>query len=226
MDLIELIKTVGYIGLFGIIFAESGLFVGFFLPGDSLLFTAGFLSSVPTETGGTVLSLPLVIVGCAIAAIVGDNVGYAFGRRVGRRFFQKDDSLLFKKKYVLKAQAFYDKHGGKTIVLARFMPIVRTFAPIVAGIGEMEYRRFFSFNIVGGLLWAVGLPLAGYFLGNLIPDVDKYLLPIVVLIVLLSVAPTALHVLRDAEMREGLLNAAKGIFGRTRTAGTKPKSGG
>ncbi|MBK8022084.1 MAG: VTT domain-containing protein [Chloroflexi bacterium] len=220
MDLIELIKTVGYIGLFGIIFAESGLFVGFFLPGDSLLFTAGFLASVPTETGGTVLSLPVVVIGCAIAAIVGDNVGYAFGRRVGRRFFQKDDSRLFKKKYVLKAQEFYDKHGSKTIVLARFVPIVRTFAPIVAGIGEMEYRRFVTYNMLGGLLWAVGLPVAGYFLGSTIPDVDKYLLPIVIVIVVVSLIPTFLHVMRDPELRDGIINGIKGLLNRKPAANT------
>ena len=214
MDLVQLIKTVGYVGLFGIIFAESGLFIGFFLPGDSLLFTAGFLASVPGSDGNTVLSLPLLLIGCAIAAVLGDNVGYAFGRRIGRRFFQKEDSLLFKKKYVLKAQAFYEKHGGKTIVLARFMPIVRTFAPIVAGIGEMNYRLFFSSNLVGGLLWAIGVTLAGYFLGSAIPDVDKYLLPIVIVIIVVSVLPSALHILRDPEMRDGILQMIRRLLGR------------
>ena len=210
MDLTHLLVTGGYVGLFAIIFAESGLFFGFFLPGDSLLFTAGFLASRP-NTG---FSLPILLVGCFIAAVLGDNVGYAFGRRVGHRFFQRDDGTIFRKKYVLQAQAFYEKHGSKTIVLARFVPIVRTFAPIVAGIGEMHYRTFLTYNLVGGLLWAVGLNLAGYFLGNIIPDVDKYLLPIIVLIVFVSVLPGVFHVLRDAEMRASLMLAARRVINR------------
>lgn len=204
------IKTVGYAGIFAIIFAESGLLIGFFLPGDSLLFTAGFLASLEQP----VFSLPVLLVGFAVAAVTGDSVGYAFGRRVGRRLFQREDSLLFHKQNLLKAEAFYDRHGGKAIVLARFMPIVRTFAPIVAGIGVMQYRRFLAFNIVGGLLWAVGVTLAGYFLGNIIPDVDTYLLPIVVIIVLVSVAPPAYHMLKDRDNRVGLLNLARRTLDR------------
>ncbi len=198
----ELIEAVGIVGLVAIIFAESGLFFGFFLPGDSLLFTAGFLAS----TG--FFSLPALLILCSIAAVLGDNVGYAFGRRVGRRFFQKEDSRFFKKKYVLQAQAFYEKYGSITIVLARFMPFVRTCAPIVAGIGEMHYRRFFTYNLLGGTGWAMGVTLAGYFLGKIIPEteVDKYLLPIIFLIVFISVLPTAIHVLKDKEMREGLID--------------------
>ena len=199
MDLTQLIITVGYIGVFGIIFAETGLLIGFFLPGDSLLFTAGFLASPASRAivDHEVFSLPLLIIGCVIAAIAGDTVGYWFGHKVGRGLFQREDSRFFKKKYLLQAQGLYEKHGGKIIILARFMPFVRTFAPIVAGIGTMHYRRFLSFNAVGGSLWAIGVPLLGYFLGSLIPDVDKYLLPIVVVIVLISVAPPAIHVLRD-----------------------------
>ncbi|MCA9908110.1 MAG: VTT domain-containing protein, partial [Anaerolineae bacterium] len=174
----EFLRTVGYIGIFGIIFAESGLLIGFFLPGDSLLFTAGFLASLDNPP----FWLPVLLIGCAIAAVAGDSVGYAFGRRVGRKLFQRENSFLFNKANLLRAEAFYEKHGGKAIVLARFMPIVRTFAPIVAGIGTMEYRRFVSYNIVGGLLWAVGVTSAGFLLGNVIPDVDKYLLPIIIVI--------------------------------------------
>jgi membrane-associated protein len=133
---------------------------------------------------------------------------------VGRRLFERDNSVLFRKKYVLQAQAFYEKHGSKTIVLARFIPAVRTFAPIVAGIAEMHYRTFVTFNLVGGFLWAVGLNLAGYFLGNIIPDVDRYLLPIVALIIIVSALPGILHVLRDAEMREGLRLAARRVVTR------------
>lgn len=195
----ELLKTVGYAGLFGIIFAESGLLIGFFLPGDSLLFTAGFLASQG------IFSLPVLLIGCFVAAAVGDSVGYAFGKRVGPRIFQREDSVLFHKKNILKAQEFYDKHGGKAIVIARFMPIVRTFAPIVAGIGNMNYQRFVTFNVVGALLWAVGLTLAGNFLGSVIPDVDKYLLPIVVLIVVISVLPSAIHLLKEEENRKAIM---------------------
>jgi len=210
VDLTHILVTFGYVGLFAIIFAESGLFFGFFLPGDSLLFTAGFLASRP----GTGFSLPVLVIGCFIAAVAGDSVGYTFGRRVGRRLFERDNSVLFRKKYVLQAQAFYEKHGSKTIVLARFIPAVRTFAPIVAGIAEMHYRTFVTFNLVGGFLWAVGLNLAGYFLGNIIPDVDRYLLPIVALIIVVSALPGILHVLRDAEMREGLRLAARRVVTR------------
>lgn len=198
MDLVHLIESVGYIGLFAIIFAESGLLIGFFLPGDSLLFTAGFLASQ------NILSLPILLVTCFVAAVLGDNVGYAFGHRVGKRLFQREDSLFFHKKNVLKAQQFYEKHGAKTIVIARFMPIVRTFAPIVAGIGTMHYRTFVVYNLVGGALWALGLNLAGYFLGSFIPDVDRYLLPIVAVIIIASIAPSAIHILKDPDDRHEL----------------------
>jgi len=213
LDPMYLIKTFGLIGLYFIIFAESGLFVGFFLPGDSLLFTAGFLASQ------NILPLPALIIGCFIAAVVGDSFGYWFGRRVGRRFFQKDDSLLFKKKYVIKAQEFYEKHGSKTIVLARFTPIVRTFAPIVAGIGDMHYTTFVTYNIVGGALWTVGLSIAGYFLGRVIPEsvVDKILLPIVLVIIVVSLLPSVLHVWRDDEMRTGIIMSVKRLLGRSTT---------
>ncbi len=208
MDLVQLITTVGYIGVFAIVFAESGLLIGFFLPGDSLLFTAGFLASQG------ILSLPVLVIGCFIAAVAGDSVGYMFGRRVGRPLFEREDKGLFRKKYVLRAQEFYEKHGPKTIVLARFIPIVRTFAPIVAGVGDMEYRKFVTYNLVGGFLWAVGVLAAGNFLGSAIPDVDKYLLPIIFLIIFVSVLPTILHVLRDEEMRTGLLTAARRLVRR------------
>ncbi len=198
-NLAYLIETFGYVGLFAVIFAESGLLIGFFLPGDSVLFTAGFLASQ------NILSLPILIVTCFVAAVTGDSVGYAFGKRIGKRLFQREDSAVFHKKNIIKAQKFYEKHGAKTIVIARFMPVVRTFAPIVAGIGDMNYRRFVSFNIVGGLLWATGLNLAGYYLGKIIPDVDKYLLPIVLLIVVASVAPSIIHILKDKDSREDII---------------------
>lgn len=198
MNLETLLPAIGYVGIFAIVFAESGLLIGFFLPGDSLLFTAGFLASQD------VFHIGILSVGCFIAAVVGDSVGYAFGHRVGKRLFTREDSVWFHKKNLLKAEKFYEKYGKKTIVLARFMPIVRTFAPIVAGIGSMQYRTFVVYNIIGGFLWAIGLTLAGYFLGRLIPNVDHYLLPIVLGIVILSVLPQTIHILRDPEHREDI----------------------
>lgn len=197
---------IAYIVLFFIIFAESGLLIGFFLPGDSLLFTAGFLASKD------LMNIYILIPFFFLAAVVGDSVGYWFGHRVGKRLFHKQNSLLFHKDNLLKAQEFYKKHGGKTIIIARFMPMVRTFAPIVAGIGDMHYHTFLMYNIVGGVLWAIGLPLAGYFLGNLIPDVDRYLLPILGVIVIISVAPTAFHILKNPEHRKQIHGLFKKVF--------------
>jgi membrane-associated protein len=195
-DIQEFIATIGYIGIFTIVFAESGLLVGFFLPGDSLLFTAGAIAGSKTlqDTLGVELSYPVLAIGCFIAAVAGDSVGYWFGNRVGRRLFQREDSLLFKKKYLYQAEALYQKHGGKIIVIARFMPIVRTFAPIVAGIGTMHYRRFVSYNVFGGFFWAVGVVTAGYLLGE---AAEGYLMPIIAAIIIVSVLPPAVHVLRD-----------------------------
>ena len=190
-DLVAFAKAAGLIGIFLVVFAESGLLVGFFLPGDSLLFTAGFLAS--QEYFGIV---PLMIL-CFLGAIIGDSLGYSFGKRVGRKIFHKEDSLLFHKDHLRTAEVFYERHGGKAIVLARFMPVVRTFAPIVAGVGRMHYRTFLFYNVAGGALWALGLTGLGYFLGNAIPNVDQYLLPIVGGIILLSVAPPLLHVWRS-----------------------------
>lgn len=206
------------------IFAESGLLIGFFLPGDSVLFTAGFLAwtILPGRTE-PIFSLPILLIGCFICAVAGDSVGYMFGRRVGRRLFQKEDSILFHKKNLLKAQEFYEKHGPKTIVLARFIPVVRTFAPIVAGIGEMKYRVFVTYNVVGGLLWAVGVTLAGYLVAERITpeqakDIDKILLPIIVMIVLISVAPAAFHILKDRENRDAIRGSVVKLLSRGKTA--------
>lgn len=189
-DLVELIKTVGYLGLFGIIFAESGVLIGFFFPGDSLLFTAGFLASQGF------LELPIVMIVCFVGAVLGDSFGYGFGAKVGPAIFKREDSIFFHKDHLERARRFYGRYGGKAIVLARFMPIVRTFAPILAGVGKMEYRHFLTYNLLGGVLWAIGLPLAGFFLGNIIPNVDRYLLPIILVIIFLSVLPGIIHVLK------------------------------
>jgi membrane-associated protein len=195
VDLRELLEAVGYLGLFAIVFAESGLLIGFFLPGDSLLFTAGLLASDAFGFFDIRLLLPLV----AVAAIGGDQVGYLFGRRVGPRLFRREDSLFFHKKHLERAHAFYEKHGGKTIILARFLPIVRTFAPIVAGMGTMNYGQFVLYNVVGGLLWTISMIGGGYFFGSLLdPEhVDRYLLPVIVLIVAFSIAPTAWHLYKE-----------------------------
>jgi membrane-associated protein len=196
----DLLSGLGYLAIyltvFGIVFAESGLLIGFFLPGDSLLFTAGFLASQPRFG----LNIAVLAVGAFIFAVIGDSVGYSIGRNVGRRLFQREDSLLFHKKHLLKAEAFYERHGGKAIVLARFMPIIRTFAPLVAGMGQMHYARFVAYNLIGGLLWGSGMSLAGYFFGSALPaeQVDKYLLPVIFLIIIVSLLPSVIHVWRES----------------------------
>lgn len=190
-DLPELIKSLGYFGVWAIVFAESGLLVGFFLPGDSLLFTAGFLASQ------NILDVRVLIFGCFACAVLGDNVGYATGHKFGRRLFQKEDSWLFHKKHLVTAQNFYTTHGRKAIVLARFMPIVRTFAPIVAGMGSMHYRTFMTYNLIGGFVWTFGITLMGYYLGQVIPDVDKYLLPIIFVIIVVSIVPSIIHLIQE-----------------------------
>ena len=198
-NLESFIKTIGLFGVFGIVYAESGLLIGFFFPGDSLLFTAGFLASQGF------LDIYLLIIGCFIAAVLGDNTGYAFGHRIGKRLFQRHDSVWFHKDNLRKAQEFYKKHGRKTIILARFIPVVRTFAPIVAGMGDMDYKTFFIFNIIGGILWAIGVPLTGYILGNAIPDIDRFLLPIVAFIIIVSVAPNFYHILKNEDHRREIV---------------------
>jgi membrane-associated protein len=174
-----------------IVFAESGLLVGFFLPGDSLLFTAGFLASQD------VLSIWILAPLCFVSAVAGDAVGYQFGHRMGRRLFSNPDSRFFKRKYLIQAEEFFEKHGGKAIFLARFLPIIRTFTPIVAGMGAMGYRRFALYNVAGALVWAVGVTVAGYALGSSIPGIDKYLLPIIAGIIVVSGLPAVIHIWRQ-----------------------------
>ncbi len=197
-NLASLIKTIGYLGLFGIVFAESGLFFGFFFPGDSLLFTAGFLASQDF------LNLPFLILIVFLGAVSGDSFGYAFGRKVGPAIFKKEDSFFFHKDHLERSRHFYERHGGKTIILARFMPFVRTFAPTLAGVGKMNYPTFLFYNLFGGLLWSAGLTCLGYLLGAVIPDPDRYLWPIIALIIFLSVLPSAIHVLKNPEHRKML----------------------
>lgn len=205
-ELIPFIKAAGYLGLFAVVFSESGLFIGFFLPGDSLLFTAGFLASQGF------LDIRILVPLLFFAAVAGDSVGYAFGKRIGPRIFKREDSLFFNKKHLQKANDFFHKHGGKTLVLARFMPVVRTFAPILAGVGVMPYRTFLMYNVAGAFLWAVGLNILGYFLGRVVPNVDKYLLPIIAFIIFASVAPTVIHVLKSKKDRERIWQYAKQLL--------------
>ncbi len=204
LDLATLIQTVGYIGVFAIVFLESGMMVGFFFPGDSLLFTAGFLASQG------ILDIKIIILGCFLAAVLGDGLGYYIGKKFGRKLFNKDKSIWFHKDHLQRAQNFYDKHGGKTIILARFIPVIRAFAPVVAGIGLMRYKRFASYNFVGAVLWAIIVPLLGFYLGNSIPDVDKYLLPIVGIIIIISTLPVLHHVITNAEIRASLIKKVTG----------------
>jgi membrane-associated protein len=202
----ELVRDYGvitvYIILFAIIFAESGLFFGFFLPGDSLLLTAGLFSYKGVElSGGEELKLNLLVLMplLFVAAVLGDNVGYWFGRKAGPPLFKRPQSLLFRPKNLQAARAFYEKHGGKTITIARFIPFIRTFVPIVAGAVNMDWRRFTFFNLFGGLLWAVGVTFAGYSLGHLFGRewLDRYYYPIVFGVIIVSLIPAFIHLWRS-----------------------------
>jgi membrane-associated protein len=188
----QMLRSFGTIGLIAIIFAESGLLFGFFLPGDSLLFPAGLFAARGD------LNLAVVLVGCFLAAVIGDQVGYAFGKKVGPSIFRKPNSKLFKQEYVQRADEFFEAHGAKTILLARFVPVVRTFVPVLAGVGKMRYRTFLVYNVIGGLLWAVGVTTLGYALGDQIgaDNIDKYLLPIIAVVIFLSILPALIEVLR------------------------------
>jgi len=189
-----LIQSFGLLFLFLVVFAETGLLIGFFLPGDSLLFIAGLVASKGN------LSLPVMLLVLSLAAIAGDSVGFFIGRGAGPTLFGRQDSRLFKRKHLDSARAFYEKHGSKTIILARFVPIVRTFAPTVAGAAGMPYRQFVLFNIVGGIAWIFSMTLLGYFLGN-VPFIAHNLEKAVLLIVFLSVLPVILHALRERRAR-------------------------
>lgn len=190
LDPIFIIKAVGIIGIILVVFAETGLFFGFFFPGDSLLFTAGIFASQGY------LDIWILLLGCIIAAILGDSVGYWSGKKYGRKLFDQDRGFFFKKKRLYDAEIFYEKHGKSTIIIARFIPIIRTFAPIVAGIGNMKYISFISYNIFGGIFWVTALLLSGYFLGGIIPNPDKYIIPIAFLIIVVSFLPIVFKMIR------------------------------
>lgn len=186
----DLIRWGGYLVLVAIVFTETGLLVGFFLPGDSLLITAGLVAA----TGG--LNMWWLNLLLMAAAIVGDSVGYAIGFRTGPRIFTREDSLLFNRRHLIRTREFYERYGGKTIVLARFIPIIRTFAPVVAGVGQMRYRRFLFYNIFGGIGWVASLTWAGYLLGRAIPNIGQYVHVVVAIVVVLSVLPIAGEIIR------------------------------
>ncbi len=209
VDLIEFIKYVSILGVAAVVFAESGLLIGFFLPGDSLLFATGFL----INAGFLSVNIHVAVLIIFIAAVLGDSVGYTFGRRLGPKVFSKQDARLFKQSYIQRAQVFYEKHGGKTIIIARFVPIVRTFAPIVAGASKMEYKKFIVFNVVGAVLWAAGVTYAGYLLGDLFEkvgiEIDTIILPIIAIIIILSVLPPLIHIFKDKNTRVAFWQGTK-----------------
>jgi membrane-associated protein len=186
-----LVRWGGYALLFAIVFVETGLLVGFFLPGDSLLITAGLVAA----TGG--LDIWWLNVLLIIAAVTGDSTGYAIGAKMGPRLFTREKSLLFNPKHVERTRRFYARHGAKTIVIARFVPIVRTFAPVVAGVGEMEYRRFLTYNILGGVGWVVSMTWAGYLLAHAVPNIDRHIHVVVVVVIVLSVIPIVIEIFRE-----------------------------
>lgn len=198
MNVDQIIQSGGLLAIGAIVFAETGLLIGFFLPGDTLLFSAGIFAA----TGR--INIIALVVTVVISAIVGDNVGYQFGRKTGDKIFTKEDGIFFKKEYLARAHEFYQKHGGKTIVLARFVPVVRTFAPVVAGAGEMTRKSFMRYNIVGGVLWGGGITLLGYFLGNRIPHVEKYIIPLFILANIITWGPVVYHLLKDPKTRKKL----------------------
>ncbi|MEO8638143.1 MAG: DedA family protein [Candidatus Taylorbacteria bacterium] len=196
LDPIFLIKTLGLVGVIAIVFAESGLFFGFFFPGDSLLFTAGFLASQGY------FPIAYLAIGSAFAAILGDSVGYAFGKHVGPKIFTREDSFFFHKKHVERTRIFYENHGNKTIILARFIPIVRTFAPILAGVARMNYSRFLFYNIAGGLCWSFGMSFLGFYLGRRVPHIDRFILPIIVLIIAVSFFPIVIELVKARRKKD------------------------
>ncbi len=191
----DLIRWGGYFVLVAIVFAETGLLVGFFLPGDSLLITAGLVSAA----GG--LNIWWLNALLMVAAISGDSVGYAIGARIGLRLFTREKSLLFNPRHVERTRHFYARHGAKTIVIARFVPIIRTFAPVVAGVGQMRYRRFLLYNVAGGVGWVLSMTWAGYLLGRAIPNIDKYVHVLVIAVIVLSVIPIGVEILRERRRR-------------------------
>jgi membrane-associated protein len=202
----ELIRWGGYVALISIVFAETGLMIGFFLPGDSLLVTAGLFAAKGD------LDIVFLCVSLIIAAIVGDALGYYIGLKTGPVIFSRPNSRFFKRDYLLKAKAFYDKHGGKTIIIARFIPIIRTFAPVVAGAAEMTYRRFATYNVVGGIGWIISMTFTGYFLGRAIPNIDKHIHIIIAIVIFLSILPPIIEYWKAKRNKVSEKPASEGVI--------------
>lgn len=190
LDLKELIINIGLLGAFIILFAECGLLIGFFLPGDSLIFTAGLLASQGY------FGIWQFIIGAILAAVFGNQLGYYLGKKFGPKIFNKEESVLFHRDHVEKAKKFYSDHGAPTLILARFAPIIRTFVPVLAGVGQMPKNQFLLYNVIGGILWILVLSWLGFFIGETVPDIDKYILPILVIIIILSITPALIAYLK------------------------------
>jgi len=198
IDVTHAIQSGGLLAIFIIIFAESGMMVGFFLPGDTLLLSAGLLAAQGQ------FSIALTVSLIAVAAILGDNTGYLNGRLMGKRLFRKKDGIIFRQAYVERAETFYAKHGAKTMLVSHFIPIVRSFAPLVAGVGKMPRPQFVFFNAVGDVTWAASVTLLGYWFGRKIPNLDKYILPTLLVVTVISFAPTLWHIFGNRETRQRL----------------------
>ncbi len=207
-DIEQIVSAGGILLISLIVFAESGLLIGFFLPGDTLLFGAGLAAS---QGRFSVFALMACVIA---AAIIGDNVGYTIGRRAGPRIFKKKDGILFRQEYIQKSEAFYEKHGGKTIILARFTPIVRTFAPVVAGASKMPRERFMFFNVLGGVLWGGGMSLLGYLIGGRIPGLDHYIEKVIIGVMVLSIALAFGHLLKDPKTRSMMWHGIRSNLGK------------
>lgn len=209
---IHLITGFGVLAILFVIFAESGLLFGFIFPGDSLLFTAGYM----VQQHILAIDIHVFIILLFIAAVLGDNVGYTFGRRVGRKLFEKENSRFFKKKYLIQAENFYKKHGSLTIVLARFVPIVRTFAPIVAGASKMNYRTFLTYNLAGGLMWTAGFTYLGFYAGKALTDAGVNIEVAALIIIFLSVSPMIIHALKDKKNRDAIKKQISVLMSKSR----------
>ena len=195
-DITTLLHAIGILGVFFVVFAESGLLIGIILPGDTFLFTAGLLAS------SGYFNIFFLIIAAFLGAVLGDSFGYAFGKKVGPAIFTREDSLLFHKTHLARAEHFYKRFGGTAIVYARFLPFARTFAPILAGVGSMPYRKFLFFNVIGGALWAIGLPLTGFFLGTAFPDIERFIIYILFGVMSITVAPPIIHILWKKDSRQ------------------------
>jgi membrane-associated protein len=198
LDVSSLIQSGGLLVIALIVYAESGMMVGFFLPGDTLLLSAGVLAAQGQ------FPIEITVAAIALAAVLGDNTGYLIGRTMGRRLFRKKDGIIFRQEYVQRAESFYEKHGAKTLLIAHYIPIVRSFAPLVAGVGKMNRGQFFFYDLIGASSWAALITLLGYWFGSRIPNLDKYIFPTVLVVMVISFSPMVWHIVRDPKIRNGI----------------------